>query len=100
MRQASVRDLEKRAGAVRQAESARRQSMLFVAGHLAERPIEPLRQKHGVITESCRSARRPNQRAVDPRLEFFAVSVRPGNTKSRDKMCGALIWGRRAAGLQ
>src|SRR5271156_4258191 len=74
--------------------AVRRQSVFLVARHFAEGPRMTVRlaigQKHRIITEALFAARRPDQNAVDPRLEFFEMSVRPGDGESRDEMGATL----------
>jgi len=74
--------------------AVRRQSVFLVARHFAEGPRMTVRlaigQKHRIITEALFAARRPDQNAVDPRLEFFEMSVRPGDAQSRDEMGATL----------
>src|SRR5947209_1664434 len=94
---AGLRQLEKGTGTMRQALPARRQSMLFVARHLAECPCMAIRQKHGIIPEPLIAARRPEEGAIDACLEFFRMPVRPRHAERRNEMRPALSGCQRAA---
>src|SRR5436305_15052756 len=93
----SLRQLEERAGAMREAKSARRQAVLFITGHLAEGAIKTVRQKHRIVSKTRVTARRPHQRAVGARLEFLDMVVRPSDAKGGNEMRRALLRLHRAA---
>src|SRR3954470_6789397 len=78
---AGLRQLEERARAMRQALALRRQAVLVVAGHLAERLRQAVGEEHRIVAEPLGTARRPHQRAVDRRLELLDVPVRPGDAQ-------------------
>src|SRR6266699_1598601 len=78
--------LQKRSCAVRERTALRRQAVLVLARHLAEREREPVGSKHRVVAEAALSARGPHQGAVDPRLEFLGVPVGPGKAQRTDEM--------------
>ena len=42
--------------------------------------------EHRIVTEARGAARRPHQRAVNPRLDLLAMSVRPGDAEGGDEM--------------
>src|SRR5271165_7434738 len=66
-----------RPGAVGQGErTARRESMLFLRGHFAERSRMAVGPEDRVVTEAFGAARREDELAVDPALEGFDPSVR------------------------
>src|SRR5581483_4424406 len=50
-----------------------------------------------VVAESGGAPRRPNQRAIDPRLDFLEMPVGPGHAKRGDEMRSSLRGLRRAA---
>src|SRR6266702_1922696 len=81
--------LQERASAVRERTALRRQAVLVLARHLAEREREPVGSKHRVVAEAALSARGPHQGAVDPRLEFLGVPVGPGKAQRAELMPGA-----------
>src|SRR3954463_3785294 len=76
---------------MREALTLGRQSVLLVATHLAERKLEAVRQEHRIVTEALIPARRPDQRTLDPALEFLGMSVRPCGAQHRDEMRPALL---------
>src|SRR5436305_7085819 len=82
----SLRQLEERAGAMREAKSARRQAVLFITAHLAEGAIKAIRQKHRIVSKTRVTARRPHQRAVNARLEFLDMAIGPGDAKGGNEM--------------
>src|SRR4051812_8810662 len=88
---ASLRQLEKRAGAMRKARTLRRQPMLFLAAHLAERPVVTVGQEHRIVAEALVAARRPDQHAIDAGLEFLHMVVRPGNAQRRDEVGASVV---------
>src|SRR5262249_41513429 len=79
------------ARAVRQSKAVRRQSVLFLAAHLAECKLETIRQEHRIITEALVPARGVDQGAVDTGFELLQMAIRPGDTQSRDEVRAALI---------
>src|ERR1700739_2365793 len=97
---ARLREFEKGAGAVRQAGAARRQAVLFVAVHFAERARVAVGQEHRIVAKSLVAARRPDQRAGNAALEVFDMAVRPGHAQRRDELGVALLRRERAAFAQ
>ena len=71
---------------MRQAFAARRQAVLLLARHLAEGAVVAIRQEHRIVAEALVAARRPHQRAVDPRLELLDMAIRPGDAQGGDEM--------------
>src|SRR5437667_6966198 len=71
---------------MRQGLSALRPAVFVLATHLAKRKPKSIGQEHRIIAEALVAARRPDQRAVDPALEFLQMAVRPGDTQDRDEM--------------
>jgi hypothetical protein len=57
-----------------------------IAGHLAEGRVVSVGQEHRIVAEAGGAARRPDQRAVDARLEFLEMAVGPGDAQRRDEM--------------
>src|SRR5438270_4749184 len=97
---AELRQFHEGAGAMRQSQSKRRQTMLLEARHLAEGARTPVRQERGVVAESGGASRRPHQRAVDARLDLFEMIVRPCHAQRGYEMRRAPLGGCRAAFLQ
>ena len=54
-------------------------------------------QEHRIVPETFVTARRPDQRAVDPGLEILDMAVGPGRAQRRDEMRRALFRRRCAA---
>ncbi len=52
--------------------------MFLLGAHLAECELVSVRQKDRVVAKALRAARREHQRAVNASLEFFEVTIRPG----------------------
>src|SRR5271169_49482 len=75
-----LRKFHEGTGPVRQTFAARRQSVFLLARHFAKGPRVPVRQEHRIVAKALAATRRPDQDAVDARLEFFRMAVRPGNT--------------------
>ena len=71
---------------MRQALPMRRQAVLLVARHLAEGAVVAVGQEHRVVAEAGVAARRPDQRAVDVRLELLDMAVRPGDAERGDEL--------------
>src|SRR5262249_6262136 len=88
---ADLRELHKRAGAVRQAQTQRRQPVFFNAGHLAEGTIKSVRHEHRIVAETGRPARGPDQLAVGARLDFLEMAVGPGNTERGHELRTPLV---------
>ena len=63
-----------------------RQAVLLDRLHLAEGARMPVGHEGRVVAEAERAARRPHQRAVDARLDLFAMIVRPGQAQRRDEV--------------
>src|SRR5262249_26386067 len=97
---AGPRQLEKGAGAVRQALAPGRQPVLLVGTHLAEGARVAIGQEHRVVAKTFRAARRPYERPVDAGLEFLQVPVRPRDAQRRDEMRAPLVRRIRAAARQ
>src|SRR5947209_20194454 len=93
---AGLRELQERAGAVRERAALRRHPVLLLARHFAECACEAVGLKHRIVAEPALSPRRPNQGAVDPRLEFLDMAVRPGETQRGDEMRAAVGVAHRA----
>ena len=68
-----------------------RQSVLFVATHLAERKIKSVREEHRIVAEAFFATGRPDQRAVDATLELLHMAIRPCDRQHRDEMRLALL---------
>src|SRR3954464_8142345 len=90
-RKAGLREFEERACAMREALSLRRQPVLFVATHLAERKSESIGKKHRIVAEALTPARRPDERAVHAPLEFLHMAVRPRDGEHGDEMSLAFL---------
>ena len=60
--------------------------MLLGRIHLAEGEVAARRHEHRIIAEAAVSARRPDERSVDPAFEPFAVAVRPAQGQSADEV--------------
>src|SRR5580698_6222604 len=71
--------------------AARRQAVFFLARHLAERAIVPVRQEHRIVAETLVAARRPDQRAVDARFKVFKMPVGPGHAERGYKAAATLL---------
>src|SRR5437899_10567384 len=84
--QATLRELEEGAGPMREPGAAWRQAVLFLARHFAEGAAVAIGQEHRVVAEALRSARRPDERAVDARLELLDMAVGPRDAERRDEM--------------
>ena len=82
---------------MRQAFAARRQAVFLLARHFAEGAVVAVGQEHRIVAEAFVAARRPDQRAVDARLEFLDMAVRPGDAERGDEMRLALLRRCRAA---
>src|SRR5262245_58253187 len=74
--------------------------MLLLSAHLAESARVAVGQEHRVVAEAGGPARRPDQRAVDARLELLQVTVRPDDAERRDEVRLALRRRCGAAGAQ
>src|SRR5689334_8721770 len=70
-----------RSGAMRQALAIGGETVLLLAGHLAERARLAVWQEHRIVTEAGGPPRRPDQRAVDAALEFLGMPVGPGEAE-------------------
>src|SRR5579872_1020417 len=82
---------------MRQAHAQRRQAVFFDGSHLAKSASMSVGQKHRIIAEAGFPARRPYQCAVNARLDFFDVTVGPGDAKRGNEMRFALRRFPRAA---
>src|SRR3954470_23565308 len=60
--------------------------MLLGRVHLAEGLLVAGGDEHRVVAEAPLAARRPDQNAVDPALEPFAMAVRPAQGQRTDEM--------------
>src|SRR5262249_39842420 len=95
--QAGLREAEKGARAVREAKTAWRQAVLLLRRHLAEGAVVTAGQEYRIVAEASGSARWPDQRAIDTRLELLDMAIRPGDAEGRDEMSAALRGRCRAA---
>src|SRR5262245_44135273 len=71
--------------------------MLLRIRHLAEGQRVAIRQKHRIVPETLIAAGRPDKGAVHGGLEFFKVSVRPGEAERANELSVALATRVRAA---
>src|SRR3954471_3562166 len=61
-------------------------AVLLVRIHLAESDVVAGRHEHGIIAEAPLAAGRPDEAAVDPPFEPFAMAVRPAQSERADEM--------------
>src|SRR4051794_4621835 len=61
-------------------------AVLFGRVHLAERDVAADRLEHRIVAEAPVAARRPDEAAVDPAFEPFAMAVRPAQSERTDEM--------------
>src|SRR4029450_6740392 len=71
--------------------------MLLRIPHLAEGQRVAIRQKHGIVSETLVAAWRPDKSAVHRGVEFFKVSVGPGEAERANELSVALATRVRAA---
>src|SRR5262249_6426669 len=83
---ASLRQLHEGARTMRETMPVRRQPVFFFARHFAECMGKAVGQKDRIVPEALIAARGEYQDAVDARLEFLDVAVRPGDAKRRHEM--------------
>src|SRR5258708_13702312 len=83
-----LRELQKRARPMRQAESLGWQAVFLHTRHLPEREIIAIRKKNGIVAKSPVAAWWPNQRAIDSAFKLLHVTVRPGDTQRRHEVRG------------
>src|SRR6266850_603809 len=81
-----LRQLEEGARAMRQPLTLGRQSVFQLGCHLAKCKIKSVGEEHRIVAEALLAARRPDQRAVHPALEFLKMAVGPGDGEHRDEM--------------
>ena len=89
--QASLRQLDEGAGAVREAHSFRGKAVLFLRAHLTEGAVKSVGQKQRIVAKAGIAARRPSNDAIDAAFEFFHVTVGPGEAKRSDEMGMTLL---------
>src|SRR5919198_4476651 len=93
----SLRQLQERAGAVREAFPRGRQTMLLYVRHLAECKRVPVRQKHRIVAEAVLAARGPDQSALDHSVELLHVAIGPGEAERAHELRLAFAGRVRAA---
>src|ERR1700730_12386127 len=82
---AALREFQKRARAMRQALSARRQAVLLFRAHFAEGAVESIGEKDRVVAETLIAARRPHDSAIDAAFERRGLPVGPGEAQGGDE---------------
>ena len=60
--------------------------VLGVGVHFSKADVMPMGLKHRIIAKALVSARRPDDGAIDPTLERFDMTVRPGKGEGANEM--------------
>src|SRR5262245_1960883 len=76
---------------MRQPLALRRQSMLFLRGHLAEGAVEPVGPKKRIVAKTFVATRRPYRDAIHPALELLNMVVGPCEAQGSHEMRTPLV---------
>src|SRR5262245_59632671 len=76
---------------MRQPLALRRQSMLFLRGHLAKGAVEPVGPKKRIVAKTFVAARRPYRNSIHLALKLLNMVVGPRETHGGHEMRAPLV---------